>query len=393
LAIKVKAGTTGCNITCPELDEVLADATATYKTGVTAADKKGIFEGEQSNPDKEYDANGDMYLTWYVQISEKNFKEIFNFTLTNQLNSQDEYISHFQLWCLDPKLNPLWWVSKGNVNSSTANASGEYTFAGPRERGYYFKHSTAVSKFAAQTTLYDGWKSAGIKGTDGNLYHLPTKQEWLSIVGGPGVIGGASEFSNVGEISSNTIISEDRCYFGYSDVTKNTGVEGKSYWKPTVNDSVRYGIRFLGEDYCSVWRITLEPTYSCAYIRSRLIPTMSDANTTENLSTLSDFLQDIIDNESDWRDWVDNDVDCIVRSFYTDGCITGRTEGTVPRNPGEDNHYFIAMSTSKYTWAFTMPGKGATASSTNPCYCTYWDLANGRWWDNYCMTVRLFRDE
>ena len=98
LAIKVKTGTSGCNILCPELSETLADATGTYKTGVTAADKKGIFEGEQSNPDKTYDDDGNMYQTWYVQISEKNAtSQSFNFTLTNQLNSQNDYITHFQV--------------------------------------------------------------------------------------------------------------------------------------------------------------------------------------------------------------------------------------------------------------------------------------------------------
>ena len=84
LAIKVKAGTTGCNITCPEMDDDLTGASSSYLTGVTAADKKGLFEGEQSNPDKEYDANGDMYMTWYVQVSDQNtYGQVSDFTLTN----------------------------------------------------------------------------------------------------------------------------------------------------------------------------------------------------------------------------------------------------------------------------------------------------------------------
>lgn len=98
LAIKVKAGTTGCNIECPELDETLSGAASTYHTGVTGADKKGLFEGEQSNPLKTYDDNGDMYQTWYVQISANtNDLQKYNFTLTNQLNSENDYITHFQL--------------------------------------------------------------------------------------------------------------------------------------------------------------------------------------------------------------------------------------------------------------------------------------------------------
>lgn len=98
LAIKVKAGTTGCNIECPELDETLSGAASTYHTGVIGADKKGLFEGEQSNPLKTYDDNGDMYQTWYVQISAKtNDVQKYNFTLTNQLNSENDYITHFQV--------------------------------------------------------------------------------------------------------------------------------------------------------------------------------------------------------------------------------------------------------------------------------------------------------
>jgi len=123
LAIKVKAGTTGCNITCPEMDEVLTGASSSYHTGVTAADKKGLFEGEQSNPDKEYDANGDMYLTWYVQISDDNSNtQAFNFTLTNQLNSRNDYITHFQL-----KINMYEGIKVGDIIYADGSwTSGEY---------------------------------------------------------------------------------------------------------------------------------------------------------------------------------------------------------------------------------------------------------------------------
>ena len=129
LAIEVKAGTTGCNIECPELDEALSGAASTYHTGVTGADKKGLFEGEQSSPDKRYDANGNMYLTWYVQISELNDNpQSFNFTLTNQLNSENDYISHFQIYNREYYVSPTYPAAFGGLHPLERFAEGNLEY-------------------------------------------------------------------------------------------------------------------------------------------------------------------------------------------------------------------------------------------------------------------------
>ena len=330
LAIKVKAGATGCNIICPELDEALADAAGTYKTGVTGADKKGLFEGEQSNPDKEYDADGDMYLTWYLQISNKNVSsQPFNFTLTNQLNSQNDYITHFQLKVVDPRLNPLWYVATGNVKG-TSMVNGAWEFEEPTAVGAEFTYAQASGNFAygGSGVDYDGWKAVGVPGPDGVLYHMPTRSEWASLV--PGMTDNAQETSSTnfgsynilnpnssGDIQATaygSIYTEiTTSCFGYVDV-RNNGIHSKSYWGATsTNGSIikRYAIRYIGTDYCSVWCYEANTSSGILTIRSKIIDRIEES--------AADALRDMLtEAEGSSYDWTENN-DVIVRHFYTNG--------------------------------------------------------------------------
>ena len=350
MAIKVKAGTTGCNITCSELDEALADATATYKTGVTADDKKGIFEGEQSNPDKSYDDDGNMYQTWYVQISEKNAtSQPFNFTLTNQLNSKNEYITHFQLKVLDPRMNPLWYVATGDVKG-TSTVDGAWQFNAPTVTGDVYNYEAASTYFAAggKNVNYNGWRAANVPGPDGIKYHLPSRNEFCSLV--PDKATSASVYSNVNilDVSEFPITPEGSTYseistacWGY-DATTKAGMQSVTYWgTPSTSGSVtkRCAIRFIGTDYCSIWYYEVDSSSGVLMtIKSKPI----DRIETSDAATLKKVLG-IIENPSyNWSET--NDV--IVRQFYNSTQIT--YNGTTYRD--SDNHNLAAQPGKIYIY-------------------------------------------
>ena len=189
---------------------------------------------------------------------------------------------------------------------------------------------------------------------------------------------GRKGFMKESDFNSNKIITEGTINFGFSDVTRNTGVVVKSYWKPAVYDTVRYAIRYLGEIYCSVWRYTYNNGGNFVQIRSKLIPVLSADDTDANKAVLSTFLQDIIDNHSDWREWADNGEDKIVRTFHTEGCMNNSAEGTTPRTAGENTCYFIVVDNgSKWTASFE------TIASLGGYF-------NSDWWDKYGMTPSTF---
>ncbi|MBR1503076.1 MAG: hypothetical protein IJ618_04230 [Prevotella sp.] len=119
LAIKVRTGTSGCNIKCDELGETLTGASASYLDPTVATlkgDVKGFIENA-STPVRTYDdeigdgENGTMYQTWYVQISGDNIKgQKFNFSLINQLNSTLAYRQSFQVL-----VNPYEGIAIGDL--------------------------------------------------------------------------------------------------------------------------------------------------------------------------------------------------------------------------------------------------------------------------------------
>ena len=349
LAIRVKAGTTGCNITCPELDEVLTDAAGTYKTGVTGADKKGLFEGEQSNPIKDYDVNGDMYLTWYVQISEKNVSsQPFNFTLTNQLNSEEDYITHFQLKKVDKRFSPLWYVATGDVKG-TSMVNGAWEFAGPLEDGAVFTYAAASSHFAYGGTNvnYNGWKVAGVPGPDGVLYHMPTRNEWCSIL--PDGQDRDDQYMSFNIFDSScipvtpagTLYSEiSTSCWGYENI-RNNGIHAKSYWgTPSTVGTItkRCAIRYIGTNYCSVWyyEVNSEPELVIT-IKSKIVDSISESDATQ----LTDLLNEIESSSYDWSE--DNDV--IIRQFNRHASITSNFiyyQSTTWRD--NDNHGIMASA-------------------------------------------------
>ena len=385
MAIKVKAGTTGCNITCSELDEALADATATYKTGVTAADKKGLFEGEQSNPDKEYDDDGDMYLTWYVQISEKNaLSQAFNFTLTNQLNSENDYITHFQVKTLDIRMNPLWYISEYYV----AQDMNSFSKIQGTSQGYYFLWSTVInSKFSYTKvvnntgTSYDGWKefptsSDASRTIDGEVWHLGTLMELSSILP---VKKGASGNYQLSSIPSGSLFEESQCVFGFDDETKNSESTAllaipKSYWGGSGNN--RYAVRFIGTDFCSAWKYELVSGKGLI-VTSRMLDKINEDETDK----LSAAITAMSGGDSDF--WSTSNMNSYVgctHTLYNSGHSTSEmpasSAGTGIGTHGETWCATEANSSRAYT--IEINGSAVTGNNVDD--------------KSYTFTLNLFRD-
>lgn len=333
------------------MEEALVGAAGTYKTGVIGVDKKGLFEGEQSNPAKEYDADGDMYLTWYVQISDKNLhSQAFNFTLTNQLNSEEDYITHFQLINIDPRLNPLYYMAESYVKSYDASTKVATFEPDPKVLPTrMFCISSAMQKFSATHSVshYDGYRSCDvIDGMTDFTYHIGTLQEWRSIIPCPGTEGAVTE-----DILSTSYASglktEPLCVFGYNDETKSTGVTGKSYWSSyTTNSNKRYAIRFLDTDHCSVWKY--EYKNNMGIISSKLIDKMSSTDT-DALAAMMATISSASD--SYWEE--DENSGTFQRFLYGSGRRDGNSDG--PPN---------SYTTEKYTWILL-----ATMSPTSSGNC------------------------
>lgn len=342
LAIKVKAGTTGCNIECPELDEALAGAASSYHTGVTGADKKGMFEGEQSNPEKEYDANGDMYVTWYVQLSEENeLGQSFNFTLTNQLNSENDYITHFKLHNVNFRLNPLYYMAESYVKSYDSSTKIATFEPDPKVRNTFsYNIASGMANFSATHAVnhYDDYRSCDVKdGITDNTWHLGSIGEWRSIIPTPQLPWQASSsIFNTGWTSG--LRTEPKCYFGYNSETKNTGVIGKSYWEPYTNNSfVRYAIRFLDTDYCSVWKYEFKD--HIGIISSRLIDPISSTDT-DALTSLMATITAAPDSY-----WEENSEKGVFQRFlYAGGRRNSNTNGA----PDMNDDYTWILTTTKY---------------------------------------------
>lgn len=395
LAIKVKTGTSGCNILCPELSEELAGATSSYldtNPAVTSkkGDVKGFFETEQSSPECEYDdADGTMYQTWYVQISGDNaFNQEFNFTLTNQLNSQNAYIAHFQLRVLDPKLNPLWWCGEYNLNQSM-NAFDKRTNV---SQGYLHSWSLIMSSnFAFQASSYNDWKTFAestnaLRTIEGVVWHMPTLEEFRSIFPMKSLRVGlysTTEYpaANLTAPSTSDIITEQSCVFGY-DATTQLGLTGKSYWGPT-STTVRYAIRFIGTNYCSAWRyeyLDWNTTNARIVVSSRLI----DRIELEDAETLASEMKKMSSTEvvEYWSDAnLTDNVGGVKRVFYA--CGYGSTSGMAA--PGTDSNMRCCYWTATAVNASTAYHLEIDQSA----YSIYWDTygVNGG------FSVRLFRDE
>jgi len=172
---------------------------------------------------------------------------------------------------IDVWKNPLYYMAEYNIN----NYDGTQ-FSNTQASGYFFNWSTSMSKFAAQTTSYNTYKTAG-KGPN-SQWHLPTRSEWWSIV--PGDLNSndlASFDTGTGTYKASYISPK----WGYNTTTKS-GVSESSYWKRISASSSTleiHAIRFLGTEYCSAWKYVYSNSTHILTISATLIETVANNST------------------------------------------------------------------------------------------------------------------
>ena len=261
----------------------------------------------------------------------------------------------------DIKMNPLWYVAEyymtgSNTMASTANA------------GYFYAWSAAMSNFAAQTTTYTDYRTAGktITGQEGT-WHLPVRAEFWSIIPGDDrtntILGFDSE-------TNDKLYSLSGVIFGYNSDTK-AGITDISYWRNISATKCR-AIRFLGTEYCSAWEY--EVSGSVLTITASLIGVVEGSKSSANAA------YDAID----WNNLASDDFS-IQRTFYARGYKDVGSSSTADKYIGS----CLAIWSATYS-------KYETGWAGNGSYILYYYSGNldvdsgGR--QTAGFSIRLFRD-
>lgn len=266
----------------------------------------------------------------------------------------------FKVRSFDVRWNPLWYVAKSNVVSYNTTNRTVTLEPDPKVKGsaQCFNWSTAMTYFANNhtATQYDGYKSSDVIDSEnsGFTYHLPTLQEGLSIL--PFVnrysasYGGSEEYNinpyNDGVFIENAhsleVATEYKCTFGYNGATK-VPTSYTSYYDEllpydlTTRSFKRYAIRFLGENYCSVWKYEMH--YDYFIISSKLIGRVEKTASTSELAQIISQVK--IDEVNDENYWIDNEEAGVVqRYFYNVGYRYSTSS-----NPSEGNGAANSSST------------------------------------------------
>lgn len=307
------------------------------------------------------------------------------------------------------KMNPLWYVANYNLDNT-----GAFDMTASTSQGYLFQWPTAANlRFSANASGYDGYllpsspQTVSNGGTDIS-WHLPTYMEMCSIFpsgrygnlwGNYEVDDGTGTKNNVPEGTDGTqLFDEPACTFGYSNSTKysngtdntsNVGISYKSYWNSySLNDYVRYAIRFIGTPYCSVWRykgVGFNTTSGRLIVSARLIDIIAPSDASVLASTMASLLNQ---PESYWDD--DESNFSVQRVFYLSGVSNASIQNTntTAKAPGSDGGH------RGFFWTATV------SSESDYCWFAHIrDVSGGQNFlhvvphpQNYLFSVRLFRD-
>lgn len=335
----------------------------------------------------------------------------FTFKVHNVFDDTSTASREFIVRSRSANMNPLWWVAEYNLDF---NSSSNYTFPNTNDtgNGYMYNWQTIMNScFAYRSTSYDGWqipsgsgKQASQRTINGVPWHLPTRQEWESIIPtGASYNGSTTVFThrifdtgttNGGYINPLTVKTEPSCVFGFNSTTQ-TPHAYYSYWSDIYHDTTnkiktRYAIRFLDTDYCSVWKYEVRFHYTI--IRSKLIEVINH----DELTKLSSMMATITSSSFNWDESTfDVDAGEISRKFYASGFNAqnqgsqgnasgpGKSGYTDDQNPR--GHWYTASEFSNNsTWAYYIcmmydNAAGSLAVTSNA--------------KTYGFNIRLFRDE
>lgn len=300
---------------------------------------------------------------------------------------------------------PLWYVAEKNIDYD----SGTYSFATTDNAGYYLQWSTAMKLFTTTANAYADTPTSISTYTNGTGsiikgWHLPTKNEWLSVIPGDGQ--DMYDYSHLGGDPSYKVSSLP-CVWGYDATTKaDIGITDKSYLYGTNDGNIYiiYALRFLGTSYCSIWKYETRNTAPSdtwtdsdngrLTITARLIddPVLTNASNFTIDAHAEAVCRDYI-NKNNWE------------SHFSD---LGFTSGTNGNNEGKGavQRVFFALgrvqdnSGSTYTeypdngyyWGATEAESNPTTSARPLHFRKTANKIGGAYNKTYGMYIRLFRD-
>ena len=284
----------------------------------------------------------------------------------------------------DKRWNPLYYVAEYNLSLATDNTTFSFNKTESTSQGSMFMYTTTDgvanhgimgTKWVAQTSGYDGYRipTSTNRILEGESWHLPTRQEFLSIV--PAFNNTQSDgltiFTNLWVASG--LYTEPACVFGYNTATK-TATAYKSYWDSYTTEGLRYAIRFLDTNYCSVWKYQIFTNK--VVITAKIIERIASTNT----SALSAKIAEIKSAGYNWTTLNADDGE-ISRTFYACG-LTDQYKQSAAGSYYNTTYgrYWTTYNngTNEYVFVFGYP--------------TSLDIFPSSMSASYGMSVRLFRD-
>ena len=373
ITLTVKGKNIGSTLTCQGRYDNASGNTVTA-TGVT------ITPGAVTN-----DGTGNIQQTWTISLTNAaltNGSDYLTFLLANKYDLTNAY-RNFTVVADMKKMNPLYYVGEYNLNLATDNTTFSLNTTEGVSQGTLFQWSSSYgsnhgimgTKWAASTSSYDGWQlpASTDRTLNGESWHLPTRQEYMSIV--PVLYTSSDQenmFANTAAFVTSGLYTEPACVFGYNDATQ-TATAYQSYWSSYSTTDVRYAIRFLGTDYCSVWKYQFGS--SKLVITSKLI----DRIAADDATALSDKLTEIMAPGYNWTT-LDPDQGELTRTFYACGygnqAYMQNASGS--SSSGTGGYYWSATNDGSYARYLYFCSGHLSVYPNNP--------AHG-------FSVRLFRDE
>ncbi len=288
---------------------------------------------------------------------------------------------------IDIRRNPLWYVSKSNLNQDGTS----FSTVASTSQGYLFTWASAMALgYTASTSSYDGYAmpttpKSVTNDLDRGTWHMPTRMECKSIIPSDGNTDYIYTY-----IPAATVFTEPVCTFGYNDDTKfgegNTsnpatpvGTAFKSYWSTYVADSyVRYAIRFLGTPYCSVWKYQdLDMASNSPTGRNIISSRLIDQINPDETARLEAMMTTITAADYDWTE--NENEGAVQRVFYNCGWNTAAQAAPGQRNGEWTFNWSTTEKSDKTTHSYCMRFSGSL-------------LYTPADYKTHGFSVRLFRD-
>lgn len=295
---------------------------------------------------------------------------------------------------IDVRLNPLYYVAEKDVESISGTVvtfdSGEPNDLTGKTQ---YKWSEAMGSFANGTSVYDTyWDASTITDASGSFtYHLPCLKEWNAVIPAdftgiddsnknPNIFGNQFYKDGGCAINNTTSWPNIKCMFGYDATTKD-GITDNSYWNAYSDGTdVRYAIRFLGTDHCSVWKYQVKDNGpfqgTTQYVLVVTAKIIDKLETTD--ASLETKLNEYIAKDDDWWDYNNENAGAVQRKFYT----VGYYNHSAPSDRIDFN--------KGYYWS-TTDGNRSYANESRALYLGDKNADLGSQYQENKFTVRLFR--